>query len=81
MSPTKTQKITSITLAEHVAMHMFKHPSGSLDHGGAIKRTGFHGAYSNGLDRGYGNDRYCDVGHGLDLQGGGTSMTFLHTEC
>ena len=40
MSPT-TPKITSIPLAEHVAMHMFKHPSGSLDHGGAIKRAGY----------------------------------------
>ena len=55
--------------------------SRSLDHGGAIKCAGLHEAYGNGLGRGYGNNRYCDVGHGLDLQGDGTSVTYLHTKC
>ena len=61
-------------------MHIFKNPSGSLDHGGAIKRAEFHEAYGNGLDRSYGNDRYCDVGHGLDQQGNDVAKPLASTK-
>ena len=81
MSLSTTKKINNITLAEHVAMHMLKYPSGSLEHGGAIMRAGFQDAYGNGLDRGFGNSRYCDVSHGLDLDGDGTNVTYMQTEC